>query len=195
MDIAWTDQLVDQLAFQWDGYFRPRLDELTDEQYLWEPVNGCWSIRQRSEAVTSHAIGEGTHVIDYVVPEPEPAPFTTIAWRMGHISIGVFGERASNHFGDERCQLRRDGMADRRRGRTRAARPTPRRMAGGRRGDECRRSRQAVRAARGDVRRPALRRARAAHQSRSAAPCRRDRCHPRPVRPPCLAARLKEDVR
>lgn len=101
VDIAWTDQLVDQLAFQWDGYFRPRLDELTDEQYLWEPVNGCWSIRQRSEAVTSHAIGEGTHVIDYVVPEPEPAPFTTIAWRMGHISIGVFGERASNHFGDK----------------------------------------------------------------------------------------------
>ena len=101
MDIAWTDQLVDQLAFQWDGYFRPRLDGLTDEQYLWEPVDGCWSIRQRSEAVTSHAIGEGPNAIDYVVPEPEPAPFTTIAWRMGHMSIGVFGERASNHFGDK----------------------------------------------------------------------------------------------
>ena len=34
------------------------------------------------------------------MPEPEPPPLTTIAWRMGHISIGIFGGRASRHFGD-----------------------------------------------------------------------------------------------
>jgi len=32
-------------------------------------------------------------------PEPTPPPFTTIAWRLAHIAT-VFGERASNHFGD-----------------------------------------------------------------------------------------------
>lgn len=31
--------------------------------------------------------------------EPDPPPFTTIAWRLAHIAT-IFGERASNHFGD-----------------------------------------------------------------------------------------------
>ena len=39
-------------------------------------------------------------VADFEYPEPQPAPFTTIAWRMGHISIGVLGTRAANHFGE-----------------------------------------------------------------------------------------------
>lgn len=38
--------------------------------------------------------------MDFEYPEPAPAPFTTIAWRMGHVAIGVFGMRAANHFGD-----------------------------------------------------------------------------------------------
>jgi hypothetical protein len=32
--------------------------------------------------------------------EPDPAPLTTIAWRLGHISVGVLGIRTSRHFGD-----------------------------------------------------------------------------------------------
>ena len=46
------------------------------------------------------AAGAGDVVADYEYPEPEPAPVTTIAWRMAHMPIGVFGERAANHFGD-----------------------------------------------------------------------------------------------
>jgi hypothetical protein len=46
------------------------------------------------------ATGAGDVVIDYALPEPVPAPFTTIAWRLGHLSIDVFGTRAANHFGD-----------------------------------------------------------------------------------------------
>ena len=52
MDIDWTHELVDQLEFQWAKILRPRIDSLTDEQYLWEPVAGCWSIRPRDEATT-----------------------------------------------------------------------------------------------------------------------------------------------
>lgn len=33
------------------------------------------------------------------MPEPEPPPVTTIAWRLGHLIVGVLGSRASNHFG------------------------------------------------------------------------------------------------
>jgi hypothetical protein len=39
-------------------------------------------------------------VADFTYPEPTPPPVTTIAWRMGHISVGVLGMRASKHFGD-----------------------------------------------------------------------------------------------
>ena len=46
------------------------------------------------------AVGAGDVVMDYAMPEPDPPPLTTIAWRMGHIAIGIFGTRAANHFGD-----------------------------------------------------------------------------------------------
>ncbi|HTU73136.1 MAG TPA: DinB family protein, partial [Trebonia sp.] len=28
-----------------------------------------------------------------------PAPATTIAWRLAHLQVGVFGQRAASHFG------------------------------------------------------------------------------------------------
>jgi hypothetical protein len=31
-------------------------------------------------------------------PEPLPPPVTTIAWRLAHLIVGVFGMRAANHF-------------------------------------------------------------------------------------------------
>ena len=48
--VDWTHELVEQLEFHWGNVLRPRFDSLTDEQYLWEPVPGCWSIRPRAEA-------------------------------------------------------------------------------------------------------------------------------------------------
>lgn len=95
-----TEQLLDQFDWHWSNVARPRLDDLTDAEYLWEPVSDCWSIRSRSTATTSHAAGAGDLVMDRVWPDPDPAPITTIAWRLGHIAIEVFGERAANHFGD-----------------------------------------------------------------------------------------------
>ena len=32
-------------------------------------------------------------------PEPVPAPVTTIAWRIGHLLVGVLGTRNAAHFG------------------------------------------------------------------------------------------------
>ena len=37
---------------------------------------------------------------DFEFPRPEPAPVTTIAWRIGHITF-MFGHRAGNHFGGD----------------------------------------------------------------------------------------------
>jgi hypothetical protein len=100
MEFDTHTELVEQLDWHWREHARPRLDGLSDVEYLWQPVPGCWSIRPRADARTAMAAGAGEYVADFEYPEPTPAPFTTIAWRMAHLSVGVFGMRASNHFGD-----------------------------------------------------------------------------------------------
>jgi hypothetical protein len=37
-------------------------------------------------------------VIDWEFPEPTPAPLTTIAWRLGHVTVGLFASRNAAHF-------------------------------------------------------------------------------------------------
>ncbi len=43
--------------------------------------------------------GSGAMTIDFAMPEPDPAPFTTIAWRLGHVIVGVLAMRNASHFG------------------------------------------------------------------------------------------------
>jgi hypothetical protein len=61
-DIDGTGELVGQLDGSWTNPARPRLEGLTDEEYLWEPV-------------------------------------ATIAWRLGHVIVGVLAMRVAGHFG------------------------------------------------------------------------------------------------
>ena len=93
----WTTSLADQIDWHWRNRARPRLDGLTDREYFWEPVAGCWSIRPRAEAVAM-PVGTGDFIIDFDLPEPSPAPVTTIAWRLGHVIVGVLGERNARYF-------------------------------------------------------------------------------------------------
>ncbi len=79
--------LVDQLASSRD-FSRTRLEGLTDEEYLWEPAPGCWSVRRRGETTTPNAYGAGEWMLDFARPEPKPAPVTTVAWRLGHLYSG-----------------------------------------------------------------------------------------------------------
>lgn len=99
MDIDANFALHEQLDWHWRQHLRPRLDGLTDEEYRWEPVAGCWNVRPRGEGTAPMAVGSGGFTIDFALPEPDPAPVTTIAWRMAHIIVGVFGQRAASHFG------------------------------------------------------------------------------------------------
>jgi hypothetical protein len=100
--LIWSETILDQLRMHWSRQLRPRLNGLTDEEYFWEPVPDCWSIRPRGQSATQMQIGSGDFTIDFAVPEPEPAPVTTIAWRLGHLIVGVLGARISNHFGGPR---------------------------------------------------------------------------------------------
>ncbi|MFD1211215.1 DinB family protein [Arthrobacter sp. GCM10027362] len=92
-------ELLDQLVWHWDRQARPRLDGLTDEEYFWEPAEGCWNVRHRGTSHAPIAAGSGMFTIDFALPEPSPAPVTTIAWRLGHILVGVLGVRNAAYFG------------------------------------------------------------------------------------------------
>jgi DinB family protein len=64
---------------------------LTDEEYLWEPVPGAWSIRPRGQAASPKPFGPGEWRIDGA-GDPDPTPVTTIAWRLGHLHWCFAGE-------------------------------------------------------------------------------------------------------
>ena len=89
---------MEQLTWHWDNQLRPAFGELTDDDFFWEPVADCWSIRRRADATTAMASGAGEFVIDFEWPEPNPSPVTTIAWRMAHLTM-VFAQRNAIHFG------------------------------------------------------------------------------------------------
>lgn len=63
---------------------------ITDAELLWEPVADCWSVRRREDGPGPRATfltGVGAWGRDAApYPHPEPAPFTTIAWRLSHLS-------------------------------------------------------------------------------------------------------------
>jgi hypothetical protein len=95
----WTTLLLEQLTDHWDLQVRRPLDDLTDDEYLWEPGPGAWSIRPRNEARPAMSAGAGELVAEFDFPAPEPPPITTIAWRLGHVIVGVFANRNAAHFG------------------------------------------------------------------------------------------------
>ncbi|WP_151525968.1 DinB family protein [Serinicoccus kebangsaanensis] len=106
---ALTTALTDQLDRHWRGQARPRLEGLTDEEYLWEPVAGAWSVRPResvSPPTADARVGGGVWLLDDYDPahaEPDPAPVTTIAWRLAHLTVQVLGSRAAALFDGPAC--------------------------------------------------------------------------------------------
>jgi len=93
---AWNPILREQLTFHWDSQVRERLAGLTDDEYLWKPAPDCWSVRP--DARSGRA---GVMTIDFALPQPDPPPLTTIAWRLGHVIVGVLAIRNAAHFGRE----------------------------------------------------------------------------------------------
>lgn len=98
MTETWNPLLRDQIAWHWDNQLRPRISGLTDDEYFWEPAPGCWSVRPRV-ADAPPVQGGSAMTIDFAMPPPDPAPFTTIAWRLAHVIVGVLAVRSAAHFG------------------------------------------------------------------------------------------------
>lgn len=94
--------LLAQIEGHWEDIARPRLEGLTDEEYFYDPTpeaaGPAWSVHPRSEVRSGTQGGSGEIVIDFEFPEPTPPPFTTIAWRLGHVIVGVLAMRSHGHF-------------------------------------------------------------------------------------------------
>ena len=82
-----TTEVKDVILDSMDRMFEQllqRLNGLTDREYLWEPAADSWSVRPLSD---------GTAIVDGAgIREIEPAPVTTIAWRLWHIAIDCFDD-------------------------------------------------------------------------------------------------------
>lgn len=67
-----------------------KVEPITDDEYFWEPVPGCWSVRRRADGPGPRATflaGAGTWGRDAAqYPHPWPPPVTTIAWRLSHLT-------------------------------------------------------------------------------------------------------------
>ncbi|MEV2262362.1 DinB family protein [Streptomyces anulatus] len=70
-----------------------RLKGLGDEEYLWEPAPGSWSIRRREEAVTPRAYGPGAWVIDKGAPRIPASEYAEVARQAaGGMSVAKIAE-------------------------------------------------------------------------------------------------------
>ena len=80
---------------EWLRRFSERLAGLSEDEYLWEPVPGSWSVRPTPEGPQ----------VDRLEPEPDPTPITTIAWRLWHISVECLEDYAARVFGRKATDL------------------------------------------------------------------------------------------
>lgn len=65
-----------------------RLEGLAVNEYLWAPVADCWTVRSVNGVATA----------DRAETDPVPAPVTTIAWRMWHLSVDALDSYSSRVF-------------------------------------------------------------------------------------------------
>jgi hypothetical protein len=57
---------------------RARLHGLSDDEFFWQPVAECWTIYQDRS---------GQWAYHYAIPDPDPAPVTTIGWQLVHLGL------------------------------------------------------------------------------------------------------------
>jgi hypothetical protein len=78
--------VLDAIDHVWNRV-RRRITGLSQAEYLWEPVPDCWTVRQVGDRV----------VVDWSGEDPDPAPVTTMAWRLYHLAADCF----SNYFEED----------------------------------------------------------------------------------------------
>ncbi len=65
------------------GRLRARLAGLGDDEFFWEPVADCWSLRAGPDGAW--------HLEEATGATSSPEPVTTIAWRFNHLASDALG--------------------------------------------------------------------------------------------------------
>ena len=55
-----------------------RVQGLTNHEFFWQPVPDCWTVYKDDS---------GRWTYHYAIPDPKPAPITTIAWQLVHVAL------------------------------------------------------------------------------------------------------------
>lgn len=84
------DALLDTFDDVWAQMIH-RLEGIDASEYLWEPAPACWNVRPGDDGI-ARIDGYGDHEID-------PAPLTTIAWRLHHIAVDCLDSYSERAFG------------------------------------------------------------------------------------------------
>lgn len=58
------------------GRLQARVDGLTDDEFFWQPVPKSWTIYEDKP---------GHWTYHYAIPDPDPAPMTTVGWQLVHL--------------------------------------------------------------------------------------------------------------
>jgi hypothetical protein len=74
------DTIASQIDWWWHALFRRRLDGLTDDELWWAPVEGAWTLHRGDDGALRYEWPPGS------LGEATP-PFTTLAWRLCHLSL------------------------------------------------------------------------------------------------------------
>jgi hypothetical protein len=77
------DDLIELSQYSWQRLW-DRMAGLTDEEYFWEPVADCLTVRRTAD---------GTFRSDGPQRPGEPSRFATLAWRLSHIADFLREER------------------------------------------------------------------------------------------------------
>ena len=93
---ALRDSLVSQIDVWWFR-FLVRLEGLGDDELWWEPASGCWTLHRGEDGAFHYDWPPGS---DQGIRAEDP-PFTTIAWRMAHLSLAGLAGWALTFEGTE----------------------------------------------------------------------------------------------
>ncbi len=104
MDEPVRNAVLTQVDWWWNALFRRRLDGLSDGEMWWEPAPECWTLHAGQDGLYRYEWPPGSR-------GEEVPPFTTIAWRLCHLSCPAMANCAMGMEGDADCQAKSYALA------------------------------------------------------------------------------------
>lgn len=90
--------LMESLVDEAWSVIEPNLAGLSDEEYFWEPSDGCLGVRDRGTTNPASVWGSGDWVVEHSLPNGAEPQGSTIGWKLLH-AYDCFVDYVSKAFG------------------------------------------------------------------------------------------------